>query len=94
MNRCYPEIPMGVAIYCWLAGLADACTGLLLIAAPELTLRLMSVETLPKEPVYLHYIEALPYRAIADTLGVGIGTVSRRLADAHARLRRQLGGES
>ncbi len=56
MNRCYSEIPMGIAIYCWLAGFADACTGLLLLAAPEFTLRLMSIETLPKEPVYLRYI--------------------------------------
>jgi RNA polymerase sigma-70 factor (ECF subfamily) len=56
-----------------------------------------AVEALPaklREPVYLHHVEGLPYRAVADVLGVGLATVSRRLSRAHSILRRQLGGES
>jgi RNA polymerase sigma-70 factor (ECF subfamily) len=47
-----------------------------------------------REPVYLHHVEGLAYRAVADVLGVGLGTVGRRLERAHSILRRRLGGES
>ena len=68
-----------------------------LVATERATRVRAAIEALPhklREPVYLHYVEAMPYRAIAETLGVGVGTVSRRIADAHARLQRQLGEES
>lgn len=38
------------------AGLCDTCTGLLLIAAPELAVRMMRVETAPSPIVFLSYI--------------------------------------
>jgi RNA polymerase sigma-70 factor (ECF subfamily) len=47
-----------------------------------------------REPVYLHHVEGLAYRAVADVLGVGLGTVSRRIARAHELLRERLGGEA
>ncbi|MHC4960369.1 MAG: RNA polymerase sigma factor [Planctomycetota bacterium] len=53
-----------------------------------------AVDALPqklREPVYLHHVEGLAYRAVADVLGVGLGTVSRRIARAHDLLRERLG---
>ena len=42
------------------------------------------------EIVLLHFIEDLTYREIADVIGVGIGTVSRRMDRARGLLRRAL----
>ena len=68
------------------------------LVAAERTARIRTaVDALPaklREPVYLHHVEGLPYRAVADMLGVGLGTVSRRIARAHSILRRNLGGEA
>lgn len=53
-----------------------------------------AVEALPaklREPVMLHFVSGLGYREIADVLGVGLGTVSRRMRKALGRLRPQLG---
>jgi RNA polymerase sigma-70 factor (ECF subfamily) len=46
-----------------------------------------------RTPVLLHFVEGLSYREIARTLGVGLGTVARRMERALAVLRRALGGE-
>ena len=78
---------------------ADAARGPVetLVAAERAAEVRAAVESLPpklREPVYLHYVDDLSYRAIADVLGVGLGTVSRRLARAQSILRRRLGGES
>jgi RNA polymerase sigma factor (sigma-70 family) len=43
--------------------------------------------------VLLHFVEGLRYREIASTLGVGLGTVARRMERALGVLRRNLGGE-
>ncbi|MHC4850131.1 MAG: RNA polymerase sigma factor [Planctomycetota bacterium] len=68
-----------------------------LVAAERAASIRAAVDSLPsklREPVYLHYVESLAYRAIADMLGIGLGTVSRRLERAHSILRRKLGGEA
>lgn len=44
--------------FCWLAGLCDFSTGVMLVAAPDFTLRLMGIETLPVEPVFTRFIGA------------------------------------
>jgi RNA polymerase sigma-70 factor (ECF subfamily) len=46
-----------------------------------------------RRPVLLHFVEGLSYREIARILGVGLGTVSRRIDRAITILRRALGGE-
>jgi RNA polymerase sigma-70 factor (ECF subfamily) len=43
-----------------------------------------------REAVFLRYYADLDYRAIADVLGVEVGTVSATLAAAHRSLRRRL----
>jgi RNA polymerase sigma factor (sigma-70 family) len=40
--------------------------------------------------VYLRYYADLDYRAIAEVLGVEVGTVSATLSSAHQALRRSL----
>lgn len=47
--------------YNFLIGLCDASTGLLLMAAPLFTLRLMMIPELPAEPVYLRFIGAFVF---------------------------------
>lgn len=44
--------------FCILAGLCDGSTGVMLVAAPLATLRLMGIEALPSEPVYMRFIGA------------------------------------
>jgi len=68
-----------------------------LVAAERAAEVRAAVDALPaklREPVYLHHVEGLPYRAVAEILGVGLATVSRRLARAHSVLRRNLGGDA
>jgi hypothetical protein len=43
-------------VLCALAGACDALTGLLLVAAPLFTLRLMHIATMPAEPIYMRWI--------------------------------------
>ena len=47
-----------VYVMMFLAGLMDATTGFLLLAAPNWTLRLMGITTLPLEPLYQQWIGA------------------------------------
>ena len=44
-----------------------------------------------REPVMLHFTCGLAYREIATVLGTGLGTVSRRMRKALARLQHDLG---
>lgn len=44
-----------------LAGLADAATGVLLVAAPLATLRLMRIDPLPAEPAYVRFLGAFVF---------------------------------
>ena len=46
-----------------------------------------------REPLLLHFSEGLPYRQIAEILGIGLGTVARRVSRGLTELRRALGGE-
>lgn len=46
----------GLKLYCLAAGACDAATGLLLVAAPALTLRLMGISALPAEPIFLRFV--------------------------------------
>lgn len=46
-----------------------------------------------REPVLLHFVKDMPYREIAEVLGVGLGTVSRRMRRALGALERRLGEE-
>jgi len=43
-----------------------------------------------REVVVLHFLEELSYREIAAVLGVGIGTVARRMEKARSSLREEL----
>lgn len=43
-----------------------------------------------RAPVLLHFAEGLSYREVAAALGVGLGTVSRRMGKAFGALRRTL----
>ena len=43
-------------LYCILAGACDGLTGILLVLAPVLTLRLMQIPAIPAEPVYLRFV--------------------------------------
>lgn len=68
-----------------------------LVAAERVARIRAAVDALPaklREPVYLHHVEGLAYRAVADVLGVGLGTVSRRIQRAHSILRHRLGEDS
>ena len=47
-----------------------------------------------REPVFLHFVEGLSYRAIAGMTGMGIGSVSRRINRALEILRVRLEDES
>lgn len=47
-----------------------------------------------REPVLLHFTCGLGYREIARVLGTGLGTVSRRMRKALARLKHELGDAS
>jgi RNA polymerase sigma factor (sigma-70 family) len=54
------------------------------------------VERLPdryRAPLALHYLAGLPYRDVAEALGISEKRVKSRLHDARARLRRRLGTE-
>jgi RNA polymerase sigma factor (sigma-70 family) len=44
-----------------------------------------------REPLMLHFTEGLTYREIAAVLGVGVGTVARRMARTYEILRARLG---
>jgi len=68
-----------------------------LVAAERAAQVRAAVDALPgklREPVYLHHVEGLAYRAVASVLGIGLATVSRRLDRAHSILRRKLGGDA
>jgi hypothetical protein len=43
-------------LFCFIAGLCDASTGVLLVAAPALTLRLMGIESAPADPTFLRFV--------------------------------------
>jgi hypothetical protein len=43
-------------LFCFIAGLCDASTGVLLVAAPALTLRLMGIEPAPSDPTFLRFV--------------------------------------
>jgi hypothetical protein len=43
-------------LFCFIAGLCDASTGALLVAAPALTLRLMGIEPAPSDPTLLRFV--------------------------------------
>lgn len=47
-----------VYVFCVLAGLMDAGTGVLLLVAPLWTLDLMGVSTMPAEPVFMRFVGA------------------------------------
>ena len=47
-----------VRIYCLLAGLCDASTGVLLLAAPLFVVSLLGLEPVPAPPVYLAFVGA------------------------------------
>lgn len=47
-----------IRAYCLLVGAMDVATGLLLVAAPLVTLRLMRVAERPEEPLWLRFIGA------------------------------------
>jgi len=98
--RCATDArPAATVAPCAAADRADPGRGPVdtLVAAERAQRVRAAVAALPaklREPVYLHHVEGLAYRAVADVLGVGLGTVSRRLERAHSILRRGLGGES
>ena len=48
-------------IYLLLAGSCDGVSGVLLVAAPLMALRLMGVTTMPLEPVYMQWIGAFVF---------------------------------
>lgn len=47
--------------YALLAGSCDGLTGILLMAAPNYTLRLMGMETMPVEPIWMQWIGAFVF---------------------------------
>ena len=56
----------------------------------------LALDALPgrlRAPILLHHVEGLSCREIAVALGVGLGTVSRRMERARASLRQALGGD-
>jgi len=48
-------------VFSIMAGACDAATGILLLAAPIFTLKLMGISTLPSEPVYMQWIGAFVF---------------------------------
>ena len=48
-------------LYCIMAGCCDTATGLLLMFAPEWTLRIMGIPVIPSEPVYMQWIGAFVF---------------------------------
>ena len=46
-----------------------------------------------RECVLLHFLEGLTYREIADVVGVGLGTVARRVRKGLAAIRDELGDD-
>ena len=48
-------------VYALLAGACDGLTGLMLLAAPVFTLKLMGIATVPTEPVYMQWIGAFVF---------------------------------
>ena len=64
------------------AGLADAATGVALLAAPRLTLTAMAVSPLPAEPIYMRWLGAF-------VLGVGTAYLLAFLPLAGAAARRR-----
>lgn len=55
-----------------------------------------AVKKLPvrlRDPLLLHFTEGFSYREVARALGVGLGTVARRMEKALAALARALGDE-
>ncbi len=44
-----------------------------------------------REPVMLHFASGLAYREVAAVLGVGVGTVARRMRKAHDQLKAREG---
>jgi RNA polymerase sigma-70 factor (ECF subfamily) len=98
-TRCAADAASTAAVAPRLGDPADAARGPVetLVASERAAEVRAAVDALPaklREPVFLHHVEGLPYRAVADVLGVGLGTVSRRLDRAHSILRRTLGGEA
>jgi hypothetical protein len=65
-------------LFCFLAGLCDAVTGLLLVAAPALTLRLMGIEPAPEDPTFLRFVGVF-------VGGVGLSYLYPWLLDARRR---------
>ncbi len=51
MNR-----PRLLSLYSLLAGLSDFATGLMLLAVPTFTLRMMLIPAMPAEPIYMRWI--------------------------------------
>ena len=47
-----------------------------------------------REPLLLHFLSGLTYREIARVTGTSLGTVSRRMSHALARLKTKLGEET
>jgi len=45
-----------IRIYCLLAGLCDAATGILLLAAPRFVFSLLGLEPLPSPPIYASFV--------------------------------------
>ena len=43
-------------LFCFIAGLCDATTGVLLVFVPALTLRLMGIEPAPSDPTFLRFV--------------------------------------
>lgn len=57
----------------------------------------LAVEGLPaeqRELVLLHFVEGITYRAMAELLGVGLGTVVRRMRRTLDRLKLELGEDA
>jgi hypothetical protein len=48
-------------VFSMLAGACDGATGILLLAAPLFTLKLMGISTLPAEPIYMQWIGAFVF---------------------------------
>ena len=76
--------------------LSDAASGPVQTATSVERRQLIAaaIQSLPpklREPVMLHFTCGLAYREIAPVLGVGVGTVSRRMRKALARLKTMLG---
>jgi len=49
------------SIYAVLAGACDGLTGIMLMVSPVFTLKLMGIESIPSEPVYMSWIGAFVF---------------------------------